>query len=63
MTARDSDEELAVMREVGIDLSDAKTQLTEKLAPEAQLLISMGCGDKCPYVPELMRDDWATIRP
>jgi arsenate reductase len=49
----------AVMREVGIDLSGAKPQkLTEELARNAQLLITMGCGDKCPYVPSLRRDDW-----
>src|SRR5665213_4057207 len=52
-------EVLTVMQEVGIDLSEAKPQkLTEELAGEAQLLISMGCGDKCPYVPGLRRDDW-----
>jgi protein-tyrosine-phosphatase len=49
----------AVMQEVGIDLSNAKPQkLTEELAKNAQLLITMGCGDKCPYVPGLRRDDW-----
>ena len=52
-------EVLAVMQEVGIDLSNAKPQkLTEELAREAQLLVTMGCGDKCPYVPGLRRDDW-----
>ena len=49
----------AVMQEVGIDLSHTKPQkLTEELAKEAQLLITMGCGDQCPYVPGLRRDDW-----
>jgi arsenate reductase (thioredoxin) len=49
----------AVMQEVGIDLSNAKPQkLTEELAQGAQLLITMGCGDECPYVPGLRRDDW-----
>jgi arsenate reductase len=52
-------EVLTVMREAGIDLSGAKPQkLTHALASEAQLLITMGCGDKCPYVPGLQRDDW-----
>jgi arsenate reductase (thioredoxin) len=52
-------EVLTVMREAGIDLSGAKPQkLTEALASEAQLLITMGCGDQCPYVPGLKRDDW-----
>jgi protein-tyrosine-phosphatase len=47
------------MQEIGIDLSHAKPQkLTEELAKDAQLLITMGCGDKCPYVPGLRRDDW-----
>jgi arsenate reductase (thioredoxin) len=49
----------AVMQEVGIDLSNAKPQkLTEELARNAQLLITMGCGDECPYVHGLRRDDW-----
>ena len=47
------------MREVGIDLSSAKPQkLTQELAADSQLLITMGCGDECPYVPGLERDDW-----
>jgi protein-tyrosine-phosphatase len=49
----------AVMQEVGIDLSHVKHQkLTEELARDAQLLITMGCRDKCPYVPGLRRNDW-----
>jgi len=52
-------EVLTVMREVGIDLANAKPQkLTQELANEAHLLVTMGCGDKCPYVPGLRRDDW-----
>ena len=52
-------EVVAVMQEEGIDLSAARPQkLTAELAAEAQLLITMGCGDACPYVPGLRRDDW-----
>lgn len=52
-------EVVAVMQEEGIDLSGARPQkLTTGLAAEAQLLITMGCGDECPYVPGLKRDDW-----
>jgi arsenate reductase (thioredoxin) len=52
-------EVLAAMQEVGIDLSNAKPRkLTEDLARDAQLLVTMGCGDNCPYVPGLRRDDW-----
>lgn len=47
------------MREVGIDLSNAKPQkLTAELAQDAEMLVTMGCGDECPYVPGLRRDDW-----
>jgi arsenate reductase len=47
------------MLEVGIDLRNAKPQrLTAELAREAELLITMGCGDECPYIPGLRRDDW-----
>jgi protein-tyrosine-phosphatase len=52
-------EVLSAMQEVGIDLSTAKPQqLTLELAKDAALLVTMGCGDKCPYVPGLRRDDW-----
>ena len=52
-------EVVAVMQEEGIDLSDARPQkLTPELAAEAQLLITMGCGDGCPYVPGVRRGDW-----
>ena len=47
------------MQEIGIDLSHAKPQkLTAELAQNAEMLITMGCGDECPYVPGLRRDDW-----
>jgi arsenate reductase (thioredoxin) len=52
-------EVLQVMTEVGIDLSNAKPQrLTEDRARGANLLITMGCGDECPFVPGLKREDW-----
>ncbi|WP_158945303.1 low molecular weight phosphatase family protein [Granulicella sp. S190] len=57
--ARVHPEVQAVMQEVGIDLSDVKPQkLIKELAKDADLFITMGCGDKCPYVPGLKRDDW-----
>jgi arsenate reductase len=52
-------EVITAMREVGIDLSGAVPQkLTEAAASQAQLLVTMGCGDECPYVPGLRTDDW-----
>jgi len=47
------------MREVGIDVSENRPQrLTTDLARGAALLITMGCGDECPFVPGLAIDDW-----
>jgi len=52
-------EVVAAMNEVGVDLSAAPTsRLTLELARRAQMLITMGCGDQCPVVPGLTRDDW-----
>jgi arsenate reductase len=52
-------EVLAVMREIGIDLSSAKPRkLTAELAQGASWLVTMGCGDECPVVPGARRDDW-----
>jgi len=57
--ARVHPEVLEVMQEAGIDLSGARPRkLTEDLVRDAHLLITMGCGDECPYVPGLRRDDW-----
>jgi arsenate reductase len=52
-------EVLEAMGEVGVDLSDRTPQkLTDDLAQSAQMLITMGCGEQCPVVPGLCRDDW-----
>jgi arsenate reductase len=52
-------EVVAVMNEVGIDLSaETPSKLTEELATTADRLITMGCGDACPHVPGTIRDDW-----
>ena len=52
-------EVVTAMREVGIDLSAAATsKLTTEVAQRAQMLVTMGCGDQCPVVPGLKREDW-----
>lgn len=52
-------EVVMVMDEAGIDLSSSKPRkLTRELAGGASLLITMGCGDECPFVPGLPREDW-----
>ena len=57
-------EVVTAMLELGIDLAAARPQkLTVELAQGANLLITMGCGDECPYVPGLRRDDWPLTDP
>lgn len=57
--ARVHPEIVEAMGEVGIDLSSATPQrLTDELAGGADLLVTMGCGDACPAVTGLERDDW-----
>jgi arsenate reductase (thioredoxin) len=52
-------EVVAVMRELGIDLADRKPQrLTNELAQWADVVVTMGCGDECPYVPGKRYLDW-----
>ena len=52
-------EVIDAMNEVGVDLSKAvTTRLTTEVAQQAQMLITMGCGDQCPLVPGVRRDDW-----
>ena len=50
---------LQSMKEAEIDLTGVKPQLlTDELAAGADLLITMGCGEACPYLPNLRREDW-----
>lgn len=52
-------EVVEVMRELGIDLSDRKPQLlTRELAEHADVIVTMGCGDQCPYIPGKRYIDW-----
>ena len=52
-------EVVEAMRESGIDVSANRPQrLTADLAQGATLLVTMGCGDECPFVPGLATDDW-----
>jgi arsenate reductase len=47
------------MREKGIDLSAAVPRLlTPELAAQADVLVTMGCGDACPVIPGVKRMDW-----
>jgi arsenate reductase len=57
-------EVVEVMRELDIDLSDRKPQLlTRELAEEAAVVVTMGCGDECPYIPGKRYVDWELTDP
>lgn len=52
-------EVVTVMREVSIDLSAVQPRfLSDELANESNVLVTMGCGEACPHVPGLERMDW-----
>ena len=52
-------EVVAAMREVGVELDDVVPQrLTAELAGAASWLVTMGCGEACPVVPGVRREDW-----
>lgn len=57
--ARVHPEVVEAMKEVGVDLSRVSPRiLSDDLARAASLLITMGCGEACPVVPGLRREDW-----
>ena len=52
-------EVVEVMRELGVDLSDRRPQrLSTELAERADVVVTMGCGDACPYIPGKRYLDW-----
>ena len=52
-------EVVTAMRELSIDLSSATPQyLSTDLVKDAHIVITMGCGDECPLVPGVEREDW-----
>jgi protein-tyrosine-phosphatase len=52
-------EVVEAMREIGIDVSARKPQrLTRDMAEWADVIVTMGCGDECPYIPGKRYIDW-----
>ena len=52
-------EVIEAMRELGIDLGDrSPKRLTVEMAEEADVVVTMGCGDECPYIPGKRYVDW-----
>jgi len=57
-------EVIEVMRELGVDLTDrAPQRLTEELAAQADVVVTMGCGDACPFIPGKRYIDWELTDP
>ncbi|HEV2974510.1 MAG TPA: arsenate reductase ArsC [Solirubrobacteraceae bacterium] len=57
-------EVVEVMRELGIDLVDREPRrLTRALAEQADVVVTMGCGDACPYIPGKRYVDWEIADP
>jgi arsenate reductase len=53
-----------VMRELGMDLSDRRPQrLSDELAEQADVVVTMGCGDACPFIPGKRYIDWELADP
>ena len=53
-----------VMRELGIDLAESRPRLlTRELAEQADIVVTMGCGDSCPYIPGKRYIDWDLTDP
>jgi len=52
-------EVVEIMHEIGIDLSDRHPKLlTRELSEQADLIVTMGCGEECPYIPGKRYLDW-----
>jgi arsenate reductase (thioredoxin) len=57
-------EVVEAMGELGIDLSNrTPRRLTSELAARVDVVVTMGCGDECPYVPGKRYIDWALPDP
>jgi arsenate reductase len=51
------------MREVGYDLTTHDSRSLDDIGGEFDAVITMGCGDSCPWVPARIREDWALPDP
>ena len=57
-------EVVEAMDELGIDVSGRVPQLlTRELAEQADVVVTMGCGDECPYIPGKRYVDWDLTDP
>lgn len=57
-------EVVTAMREAGLDLAGVMPRrLTDEIARQASVLVTLGCGEQCPFVPGLRREDWSLRDP
>lgn len=49
---------IEVMMDLGIDMSHANSKLLSEIPREIDILITMGCGVECPFIPCKYREDW-----
>ena len=54
---------IEVMEDVGIDMSHARSKLLDEIPPNVEILITMGCGVICPYIPTEHLEDWGIEDP
>ena len=57
-------EVVEAMRELGVDVAGrVPRKLTRELAEQADVVVTMGCGDECPYIPGKRYIDWDLADP
>lgn len=54
---------VAVLKEIGIDISSHRPKLLDDIPYEIDILIKMGCGVVCPFIPNRYEDDWGLPDP
>jgi len=54
---------LEVMTDIGIDMSHASSKLLTDIPKKLDILVTMGCGVKCPFIPTKHREDWGLDDP
>jgi protein-tyrosine-phosphatase len=51
------------MEEIGYDLTTQRSKSLDEVVGEFDAVVTMGCGDACPWVPARVREDWALPDP
>ena len=54
---------LEVMTDAGVDMSYTSSKLLSDIPNQLDILVTMGCGVECPYVPTKHREDWGLDDP